>query len=663
MSSQLKIRTRNPADSTTDSELYDLYLKEAFGQYSDSATCYFRNIGGNKMDEYPRGTRVEIEISEDGGSNWEREWAGAVQDTAPNKMNGVPTAEVSLVGYDHFLRRREVYKTYTSQTVSSILEDLITQFTAVNWVPGNVSVQNDNTITQEFKGETVDSCIDLLASESANEEYGVNDDFEFFFRQQSISSAPQLTEADVVDYDLPEKGKEAINQYTLYYGSSGSESSVTVEDRAAQLELKDKLDSPRRVVLADSDTKTEVSSEAEARRIAEKRMDDNSALQTGTIQTFGRFGTNPGDIFPFSHSEAGFEGQQFRVAQKEFEYLKDKVTLKVAENVGDGNEDLLVSLVDQMNNVRARGADPSATGTRFLEFPTGIQLETGGDLLVEVQGEGSFVLGQSQLGEGSDDRLGGSGTRRDDLGNLRGVVTTAGIRQFRDTWQGEAATDVTHIGLGHSSSGISESDNSLTNPVDRASLDTLGVSGSDSILLDKTLQGDDPIFDGDAIEEIGFFDSSSGGNMYAGFWFDPVSLDSGENLIISATITLSTHPDHFGVATDTGKERARDLWIGETGHEPTDMVYGTGTTTASDSDTSLGNKVHEDTLDSQTDKSPGEQHILERIAAGEANGNNIAEVGMENSSDELLSRLVFEPYSKTSDAALETTLQWVFANA
>jgi hypothetical protein len=85
------------------------------------------------------------------------------------------------------------------------------------------------------------------------------------------------------------------------------------------------------------------------------------------------------------------------------------------------------------------------------------------------------------------------------------------------------------------------------------------------------------------------------------------------------------------------------------------MVYGTGTTDEDVTDTALETEVFSDAIDSFTDKSVGIEDVKHRIESGEANGNDITELGQENASGDLLSRIVFSAISKTNQITLNTT--------
>jgi len=416
VSTQVQWRARRQPSGTTDADLFDVHVTEAFNRFASKTKAQFFDVTGAKKTDYERGQRVEFEVSDDGGSTWTRRFAGFVQNNREKTSGGIDVFECDVVGYDHLLRRRGVFKTYTSMTVSAILQDLVTNFTAVNWIASNVTVQNDVTITHEFQGEKVDEAISFLASQSASEEYGVNNDFEFFFRERETTRSPSdILDGDWTDYDLPEKGMRAINQVRLFYGQSGSKASVFVEDRAAQLALQTKLNAPRRVVVGEEVTYTSISSESAAYAKAEQLLGEHSPKLSGTVTTFGRYGMSAGDVFRLQISEKNLDGS-FRIAQIEHKWgpRKDETDVTITANIGN-TEHRLANLSDSVNRVSNRAADPSATFTRFLEL--GIPLEIALTLSVTKRTvpDDAFVFGDVKGGFGEPGVGGGL------LGDQRGA--------------------------------------------------------------------------------------------------------------------------------------------------------------------------------------------------------------------------------------------------
>lgn len=656
-------RAVRQASGTVDSDLYAIEpLRLAFNRWASSVTALFDDTDGTKIDDYPRGQRVEFDYSTDGGSSWTTRTAGIVQNRTQKTDGGIPHLQVDLVSYDHLLRRREVFKTYTSASISTILEDLITNFTSITWNAVNVTIQNDATITREFKGTRVDEAISELAATSANEEFGVNLSLEFFFEQQNTTAAPALTDGEIADHDLPTKGKQAVNQFRLFYGASGSESSVLVEDREAQRELKQQLGAPRRVVISDYDTMPEISTEDRAKAVATQRLDDRSELQTGTVKAFRRLDTDPGDVISLTISDAGIDGEDYRVAQVDHQWNTTELT--IAENAPN-IDDLLVGLSDSLSNVRARDADPSASFTRFLSLESGVEASVSATVIQRTHAAGAFTAGFADggtAGFADGDTAGIQYNGRSEQTDDARVATAALLDTLRDLWQGAAGPGISHLGVGGSDAAPSRSDTALDQELDRRALDQWSAEGSTTAFAETSFAPGGDLADGASIEEAGPFDAASGGSLYARVALPATNHTGSTETVVQLRVTLDTDSDLQGVITTTGQQRLRDLLVGETGHEPTDMAYGTSTTAVAESDTALGAKVGETAIDSMTDRETGVTDVVDRLGTGELNGNDIAEIGEENAANELLSRLVFEPLSKTSSFALETNRRFQASN-
>jgi hypothetical protein len=649
-------------NGTTDTDLYDLRpLSDAYKQFASSALASFLDPNASKASNYPRGQRVELQYSTDGGSTWSTRFAGTVLETTRTMRDNLPQLDVDIVGYDHLLKRRRVYKTYSSTTLSSILEDVIKQFTAVTWDATAVTVQNDKTITREFLGVKVDEVVRYIASESADEEFGVDNNLTFFFRQQDIQRADPLGDADIISHDLPDNGKRSINRFKLFYGPSGSRASVVVEDREAQRSLKDKLGTSSRVVLSDSDTIPEITDETRAKNIAEQRLGERSELLTGTITTFERFSTSPGDVFSLTRSAVGIDDEDFRVAQVDHYWQRGETEVTIAEQRGN-IDDILVGLSDSVQNDRARDADPDATETTFLDLSSGVDVTTTTTITQDTLASDAFVPGvdRSKLGFKQSDVLGFRMSTRSTTSESKAVTTAAGLDRFRDAWQGESLATLSHVAVGTDNSDPTRADTSLTEADRTATTDH--ATGTTTVTYGDAVFPAGGGLTGADITEVGVFDAASGGNLYTRATLDAVSHASDTVTAVDVAVSVADDGDLPGVITDTGQERLRDLYLKETGHAPSDMLLGTGTTDASTSDSSLGTKIIEKAIDSTADRSTGITDVIMRLGSGEANGNDLAEVGEENSSDELLTRLVFEPFSKTSNDILETNHRFEASN-
>jgi len=663
---QVQWRAVRQGSGTVDTDLYDLRpLTEAFNRNATSVTAFFEDRDGTKLDDYPRSQRVELQYSTNGGSSYTTRLAAVVQDTSQGTTDGFPALKVDCVGYNHFLRREDVYKTYSSKSISAILEDLVKNFTPVGWNSAKVDIVNDVTISREFRGIKVDAAIEFLLSISADEEYLVDDSLEFVVSEQDAGSAPALGDTDIIDHDLPTRGKYAVNEVQIFYGGGDSKSFVIVEDRPAQRELKNKLDAPRNVVVGESDTFPEIASEDQAKNIARQILDERSELRTGELTTFRRFDTEVGDVFPLTLSSRNISGEEFRVAQLDYFWQRGETVLTIAENAPDIDR-LLVGLSDSVKNTRARDADPSATGTRFLDLRSGVELSVSLTVIKRTIDD-TFVLGegQSTIGDGGG-FLGDNYSDRTTASADETVTTTTMLDECRELWQGGASPGLSALSVGDDNTAPDRTDSSLQSQLRRFALDRLVTDGATGFMAEASADPGGAFGDETAIEEIGLHDATTGGSMFARTTLPATDHGSDTETIIRLSVSIADDSDLRGVITTTGQTTLRDLLIGDGtagADNPQDMVYGTDGSAAAVGDTALGGKAHEDTIDSFSDRSTGRSDIVERISSQEANGNDLAEVGYQNDSDELLARVAFEALSKTSSFALETNYRYLATNS
>lgn len=410
--SRVEWRIKRQPDGVTDDDLYDIDPSvRNVKRNADHATILLQDPDEDKDADYPRGQRVDLEVSTDGGSTFSRVWAGWVQDKGPSSTKGAGLFELNVLGYDHYLTTRGVYKDYSSTSILNIVKDIVQNFTPIRWNADNVDLVNpDTTLTRSFKGETPEDAIQFVLQESANEDFGVNNDFEFEASPRETREAPgKITNSDWIDYDLPEEGRASVNRVELFYGESGNRSRVVVEDRGAQQQLKDDLDAASRVVRAAEPVHPEISDEAVAESKARQILSGRSPLQTGKVWTTDRYDWEPGDVFPLTIKPADVDGD-FRVAQIEHYLLDDLTLLIVAENSPDV-ESLLVALSDEIQRISRRDADPDATFTQFLDLDVGINVDLDVRLRKRTAQDDLFAFGEHYRGFGEPDLGGKFGAR------------------------------------------------------------------------------------------------------------------------------------------------------------------------------------------------------------------------------------------------------------
>lgn len=659
----IEFRSRDPATGATDGDLYNVLIRDAFQRFASGATADYIDRNGTKIDDYPYGQRIELQVSDDNGSTWSTRQAGVALSAEQTTRDGLPKVEVPVVGYTHFLTRNSIEKDYTDQSKSTILQDVVQTFTPVTWNASKVSVQNDSAIDLSVRGSRPDEVIDRVASNSADEEWFVDQSFEFIFQQQDTERAAEVNDSNVIDYDLPREGERAVNEFTVYYGQN-LDSAWIEDDKEAQQDLQDKLNTSSGVVIADADAFPEVSNESEAEKLAINRLGSQSVVQTGTITTpLGFFDTAAGDVFALTIDDANINDTDFRAAQIDYDWLSGTSERVVAENTGADIDELLVALSDSLANDRLRNADPAASVVRALRLQSGVTVSLSATITAKTAG-GGFVLGQSQLGQGTNDTLGGSvsATATKTVASKRATVTLLNL--LRDVWQegNSAFVDLTHVAVGTDDTAATRADSSLQAEADRVAVEKFGAgNASERLEFVATVPAGGAVADGAALKELSVTDAASGGNHYLRLTYAGADLDASTRLKIHVEATIDVDTEQQGVITTTGQERLVDLVTGESGHEPTDMVYGNGTAAATESDTALGTPAHEDTIDFTSDGAPGVAKIVERVLPADADTTNFSESGLENAANELLQRVTWDAYGE--DVELKHELKMKASNA
>lgn len=350
--------------------LLDVEVTDAYNRFARNATAILDDPDGAKMAEYPRPAPVELDVKREIDGMYENRFGGFVV----NPQSDQDHTELELLSHDFWLRKRRVFQSFTDTAISTILNDLVVDLTPLDWVPSNVSVVNDTTISRDWKGERLDQVIAELSSISAGEEFGATDDGQFFFRPRETDTATRnFTVGEYYDADFSEDGKQEVNKVTLYYGEGSNTGAVSVQDRASQKELAEELGRPRPVVIEETKTYPEIGSEKAAERKARQIMNDRSVIQTGTLDTWEAFRVRPGDVTHVRVPDQGVD-QDFRVAEITYTWQDDETEVKLAEN-SEGVLDTLVSLSQEVSRIDSRAADESATITQFVELAEDVGVE------------------------------------------------------------------------------------------------------------------------------------------------------------------------------------------------------------------------------------------------------------------------------------------------
>jgi hypothetical protein len=361
-------------DSTTDGDLYDVHLTDAFNRFAREARAFFDDPDKDKPDVYEKYSPVELDYRiPDLGTGWTRRFGGYVAETSTEEES----TEVALLSYDAGLRGRAINRGYTDQTISYILEDLITsEIVPVEWASGaNVNIQNDATLTREYQGEPLDSILGELAIIAAgsapnSQEWGANNDNEIYFRPRNTSTSPRnFKTGGYWDLEVNEGTKNPANRAKVYYGdvsadgSTDNRDAVVVEKRDEQNEAGAKLGTSGGLVEPISKYYPQISTEEAAKQKARDLLERHANIKTGNFETYEALGVRPGDVAWLQNDPRGID-KEIRIAQLTYRWQADTTAVRYAENTA-GVLDTLVVLSDEVARLDARGQDSTATADQL----------------------------------------------------------------------------------------------------------------------------------------------------------------------------------------------------------------------------------------------------------------------------------------------------------
>lgn len=541
-------------EQTFEPDLIDTTVVDTFNPFGNHALAQIEDIGGERFEQYPRGTRVDFWYSTDesqdilvddgsGGqeinSAYTKRFTGYVVERREADSDGADTLEVEAYSFDQFLRRNVVDEDLSGQPILSALDTIIDKYTPVYRNAGLVGVVDNQTLTQSYEGEKVEDVLRSLSKKSGNEEFGVTEDVEFFWREPETNPAPRdIDNSQWTDYDIPELGAEKINEVEVWFNGGGE--SVIVDDGSDKTELENSLGLEGPGTQKEEITREDITDISDARAVGEQYLDSRNNTLTGTVTTYGLNDAKPGDVINIQINERGIDGD-FRIAEHEIRWGEDKNILTIVEKRGE-QDDILVELSNTLDRVEAREANRDRIQNRVTNTEMNAELSISGANLEDSR----FV--------------------------------NFGRNAIREGWAGKSNIDIQNIAVGTDGTDLSRTNNDLNNEIART-----GVSES---LLGSTAVEYSGTFTETGIEEIGLFDGSD--NLIVRATIPETDVNS----TITLTITVSNDPDvERAVITETGQEAIRDIIADNNPTVPTQYAYGSDDTLPTETDTSLGNQV------------------------------------------------------------------------
>jgi hypothetical protein len=534
------VEWRLRVDGDVIDQLYDVSpLVDTANPFGDYCVLKLDDQGGELFDRFARGTRVEVDISENFGLSFDNRFTGFVVERRETEQAGADALEIEAYSFDQFLRKNTVTNDQSGKTLRAALEDIVKTDTPVSFVGSNIEVGNPQTVQETLRGRKVENVLQGLAFASTGEEFGVNDDLEFFFRPpETVHIERGVDNTQWFNYNIPELGKDAINEVEVFF-NNGNES-VVVDRGKSKLDLQNELGLPDPATERKELNRDDIDTFEGAKQAGEQFLEFRNTVLTGTVTTFGLFDARPGDTIDISIQSRGID-DEFRIAELSYEWGRDATTITIVEKRSQDIDTDILRVSDKVDRIEQRGADRDGIQNRITNTDVAVTITPSADV---------------------------DGTAAD-----RRRLTNAGRNYVRDGFAGDSTPAISDIAVGGSNANLSRSNTALEDETARANV-TTGGSGTTATFAASLNQTD--------VREVGLFASNT--------LITRLTLADPVNVSGSVTVTLDVDNDPSvdrGVFTTTGQESVRDVLASDNPDLPVDYRYGRGQTLPQESDTAL----------------------------------------------------------------------------
>ncbi|AFH23066.1 hypothetical protein OSG_eHP42_00105 [environmental Halophage eHP-42] len=528
-------------DGVKEQDLINVQYIDSANPFGDYIIAQVEDNLGQKFDKFEYATEIEVTVTPEGGTQISK-FVGFVVERRENDQQGQDVLEVEAYSFDQFLRQNDVSNDQSGKLISDAIQDIVQTDTPVSFNAAKVNVVDDFELRRSLQDERVETALQILSFESGNEGFGVDDSLEFFFRPRERDTiARGIDNTEWFNYDIPERGKEAINEVEVRFDNG--DRSVVVDKGSQKLEIQESLNLPepatQRARIARPSITNAQDAESEGRRFLKLK----NVTLTGTITTFGLFNAEPLDVISAEIIPRGIDSE-FVITQVEYNWGRDETELSIVENRGF-DEDLFVRLSEKTERIDLRETDPQAVEDRVVSTDVGVNVNT------EITADG--VTFES--------------TTTNDAVDLM----VAGFR-------GGENPITNDIVVGDTATSLSRSDSELENQTNSA-------TPSRSFPNSKTVEFTASITETN-VREIGTT-STNGVLLSRGIVDNPVNI-SGQ---VTVTVTIDDASGTNSVVTDAGQTAARDIIADNNPQTPTRYAFGASQTQPTETDTSLTNEI------------------------------------------------------------------------
>lgn len=553
---------------TADEGLFDVEIGDTANPFGNYAIAFIEDTEGSSFEDYTRGTRIDFEYKAPNlptePDTFTNRFTGFVVERRELDRGGSDSLEIECYSFDQFLRRSYVTNDQSGETIENALNDIITTDTAINWNASKVNVVENNTVKRPYSDERVDNAIKSLATLSANENWGVDSSLDFFFEPRETSEASRdIDNSQWFNFDIPETGKETINQVTVWYDNG--DKSVTVSDGSEQLDLQDQVGAASPIKFETEVARFTISDLDEARAVGEQVLNDRQSTLTGTVTTYGLMSSKPGDVIDITITPRGIN-DEFVIADLTYTWGDDKTVITIVEKK-EGETTRIRRISDTLKRVELRGTSGNPTGgqddTDQDPVEQNVVVNANCRALLNIYGDVNGTTYQT------------------------GAVTNYARNRIRDAWGEAEPIEVTQVAVGNDGSNAQKTDSALGNELERLS------TSSNTPASDRVEFGNDSFTTTD-IREVGLFDTT--GSLVVRATVPDTSFSSP----VAAGIGIDVADDSDigrGVVVNTGQTATRDIINHDATGNVGQMGFGDDNTTPTETDTALGNELVNINLD------------------------------------------------------------------
>jgi len=573
--------------SVVEENLYDIQYVDSANTFGDYLIAKIDDINGTKFDEYPRGTRVDASVTPTDSTTAIDKFSGYVVERREVDQGGADALEIEAYTFDQFLRNNTVSTDLSGQTIDTALQTIVENDTPVSFDANKITVGDNQELTRSFRGVKVEEALIDLAFKSESEDFGVDANLDFFFRPEETEHIDRgVDDTNWFNYDIPERGKEAINEVEVWY--DGGDESVIVDNGQDKLDLQESLGLNAPGTQRAEITRERIIDLGDAEDEGRKYLQLRNSTLTGEITTFGLYNAEPGDTINVSISTRGID-TEFRIAEVDYRWADDQTILTIVEKRGD-NDDVLLRLTDAVDRVEMREANRDAPKNRITTTEAIGLIETSATATVRFEQEATTIgSGETTAllsGESIESEVWRNAGTFQNAGTVIEPGDETGTRlpsadrfvnegrnYIRDVWSGNSIDPIDTLVIGTDNAGISRSNSDLKSQIASVSVSTslIGDTG-----VEFTASGFDVVG-----KEIGL-KTASGRLVYRAV-FDQ------ERTFSEATITLTVSDNSISrsVLTTGGQTSIRDVIADNNPDLPDEYGYGTGDTLPTESDTDL----------------------------------------------------------------------------